>query len=81
MYIFKNVENQCQKRILDSNNRSLKFACISMYNNNNLETTQNDYAWKRLSSTLENDYKIYGYRVDAIHNIAYSMLNNINRRN
>ena len=40
----------------------------------------NEYNWKKYSSTLENDYKIYGYRVDAIHSITYSILNNMARR-
>jgi hypothetical protein len=39
----------------------------------------NDNTWKRLSSTLENDYKIYGYRVDATHTITYKMVESIAR--
>jgi 1,4-alpha-glucan branching enzyme len=41
---------------------------------------ENEYAWKRLSSTLESDYKIYGYRVDAIHSITYGILHAMARR-
>jgi len=29
---------------------------------------------------LESDYKIYGYRVDAIHSITYNILNIMARR-
>ncbi len=29
---------------------------------------------------MENDYKIYGYRVDAIHSITFSILNIMARR-
>ena len=39
----------------------------------------NENTWKRLSSTLENDYKIYGYRVDAAHTITYKMVESIAR--
>ena len=49
-----------------------------MYFTTNPES--NEYAWKKLSSTLESDYKIYSYRVDAIHSITYSILNNMARR-
>lgn len=41
---------------------------------------ENEYAWKKLSSTLENDYKIYAYRVDAIHSITYNILHTMSRR-
>jgi hypothetical protein len=42
--------------------------------------TEGDNSWKKLSSTLENDYKIYGYRVDATHDWTHRMLEAISRQ-
>ena len=43
------------------------------------EISEADNGWQKISSTLENDSKIYSYRVDAIHSIAYKMMNTMAR--
>lgn len=40
---------------------------------------ENDNSWKKVSSNLENNNKIYGYRVDAAHNFTYKVLELITR--
>ena len=34
-----------------------------------------DYSWRKISSSLDSNNKIYGYRVDAAHNHTIKMLN------
>ena len=36
-----------------------------------LDNAEEDVAWKRFSMILESGAKIYGYRVDSIHNYTY----------
>lgn len=44
-----------------------------------LDISNEDNGWKKLASTLESDSKIYSYRVDAIHSIAYKIMNTMAR--
>lgn len=39
-----------------------------------------DNIWKKMSSSLESNNKIYGYRVDATHNYTYRVLESISRQ-
>jgi condensin complex subunit 2 len=39
-----------------------------------------DNSWRKISSSLESNNKIYGYRVDAAHNFTFRMLDTINRK-
>lgn len=34
-----------------------------------------DNSWRKISSSLESNNKIYGYRVDATHNYTIKVLN------
>jgi len=38
-----------------------------------------DTSWKKLSQTLDAGAKIYGFRVDSVHNEAYKVLGGLNR--
>lgn len=38
-----------------------------------------DFAWKRLSSTLDAGAKVYGYRVDSLHSDTYRIRSGLNR--
>lgn len=42
--------------------------------------SSSDNSWKRLSSSLESNNKIYAYRVDATHTETYRMLEVISRQ-
>jgi hypothetical protein len=46
----------------------------------NNQEASSDNSWKMLSSTLESNNKIYGYRVDATHNYTYRVLESITRQ-
>ena len=70
------TENQCQKCIrysVDSarpNSRLPQYALIDI-------GMTGDYSWRKISSSLESNNKIYGYRVDAAHNHTIKVLNMI----
>lgn len=38
-----------------------------------------DNSWKKLSQTLDAGAKIYGFRVDSVHNETYKVLGGLNR--
>lgn len=40
-----------------------------------------DHAWRKVSSTLEADSKIFGLRVDAFHNDTYKVVHGLGRSN
>ena len=41
--------------------------------------TSGDSSWKKLSQTLDAGAKIYGFRVDSVHNETYKVLGGLNR--
>ncbi|KRX04476.1 hypothetical protein PPERSA_06029 [Pseudocohnilembus persalinus] len=51
--------------------------CKNLSDYNNIE--QGESGWKKISSTLGVAAKIYGYRVDQVHNQTYQVLGGINR--
>lgn len=45
------------------------------------ESHSGDVAWSKMSCILENDYKIYGVRVDAIAQFVKKMSDSLGRKN
>jgi hypothetical protein len=74
------VESERQKCFWCPSYRPLTSSRFHKLDCDYLGSVENEYAWKKLSSTLENDYKIYAYRVDAIHSITYNILHAMSRR-
>lgn len=74
------VESERQKCFWCTPYRPITTARFYKLDIDDLGSVENEYAWKKLSSTLENDYKIYAYRVDAIHSITYNILHTMSRR-
>lgn len=52
---------------------------IQLGETNDFNRMNGDNSWKKVSSNLENNNKIYGYRVDAAHNFTYKMLELVTR--
>lgn len=82
--IAKNVapphsESQCPQRLRRAAHPPPRNPRFPKYPLSDSET-EGDNSWKKLSSTLENDYKIYGYRVDATHDWTHRMLEAITRQ-
>ena len=56
---------------------------VPMINIQQLQAYQlnNDEGWKKISSAIEVQSKIYGFRVDSLHNESYQMLGGLSRQN
>lgn len=52
---------------------------VNVQDLSDFKNIKGDFAWKKLSSSLDAGAKVYGYRVDSLHSDTYKIRNGLNR--